>query len=261
VPGAVTVTLGLLAVIFAVIERNLPVGVVGLALLVAFWAIERRAAQPLVPIRILRRPTIRWGNFSALTIFALEPAMIFLVTLYLQNVLGLSPLVTGLVFGVPGLAAVFAGPVAGRLIGRVGVRTVLFVGMVVQGVAIAPMVFVGPSPWSLVLVVVGLFVSFFGHVSAIVSSTVTATSGLPNSEQGLATGLSSMTQQVGITVGIPILAAVASTFGPGLGGIQFALGVVAVATVLGAVAVFRGLRPRSTTSAPAAATPALEPAA
>ena len=260
VPGAVTVTLGLLAVIYAVIERNLLVGVVGAGLLVAFWAIERRTAQPLVPIRILRRPSIRWGNVAALTIFALEPAMIFLATLYMQTVLELSALVTGLVFGIPGLVAVFAGPIAGRLIGRIGVRTVLFAGMLVQGLAILPMVFVGASRWSLVLVAVGLFVSFFGHVSAIVSSTVTATSGLPNEEQGLATGLSSMTQQVGITVGIPILAAVAAMFAPGLTGIRFALAVVVVVTVLGALAVRRGLRDRANVpaSVPEAA---LEPAA
>jgi MFS family permease len=164
------------------------------------------------------------------------------------------------VFGIPGLVAVFAGPIAGRLIGRIGVRTVLFAGMLVQGLAILPMVFVGASRWSLVLVAIGLFVSFFGHVSAIVSSTVTATSGLPNEEQGLATGLSSMTQQVGITVGIPILAAVAAMFAPGLTGIRFALAVVVVVTVLGALAVRRGLRDRANVpaSVPEAA---LEPAA
>lgn len=243
VPGAVTVTLGLLAVIYAVIERNLPVGIAGVALLVAFVAIERRAKSPLVPVWILSRPTVRWGNAAGFVIFAMEPAMIFLTTLYLQNVLELSPLLTGLVFGVPGLAAVFAGPVAGRLIGRLGVRNVLFAGMTIQALATVPMVFMGASSWSLVLVVVGLFVGFFGHVSAIVSFTVTSTSGLPNEEQGLATGLTSMTQQVGITVGIPILAAVAGLFSVQLTGLRVAVAVIVVVTLLSAVAIRYGLRP------------------
>lgn len=244
VPGAVTVTLGLLAVIYAVIERNLPVGVVGAVLLVAFVLIERRAASPLVPVRILGRPSVRWGNVAGFVIFTMETSMIFLITLYLQSVLSLSPLLTGLVFGVPGLAAVFAGPVAGRLIGRLGVRNVLFAGMLIQALATIPLVFVGASSWSLVVVVVGLFVGFFGHVSAIVSFTVTSTSGLPNSEQGLATGLTSMTQQVAITVGIPILAAVSGLFRVQLTGIRVALALVVFVTLLGAVVVRYGLRPR-----------------
>lgn len=55
-----------------------------------------------------------------------------------------------------------------------------------------------------------LVVAFFGHVTGIVAYTVTATSGLPDDEQGLATGLSTLTQQVGITLGIPILSTVAT---------------------------------------------------
>src|SRR6185369_13054269 len=103
-------------------------GVVGVVLLAAFWAIELRAEAPLAPLRILKRPTVKWGNVAGFTIFTMEPAAIFLMTLYLQNVLGLSPLETGLVFGLPGLAAVSAGVIAGRLIGRHGNRAILVAG-------------------------------------------------------------------------------------------------------------------------------------
>src|SRR4051794_10250732 len=80
-PGAVTVTGGLLAVIYAVIERNALSAVAGVLLLTAFWMIETRSPAPLVPVRILRRPTVKWGNYAGLVIFTMEPAMIFLMTL------------------------------------------------------------------------------------------------------------------------------------------------------------------------------------
>src|SRR3954447_15774989 len=169
VPGAVTVTGGPLGVVYAVIERSLLVGVIGVLLLVAFRAIERRAPAPLVPAAILRHPSVRWGNVAGFVVFAVEPAVIFLMTLYLQEVLGLSPLATGLVFGVPGLAAMVAGVAAGRAIGRFGVRAVLLATMAVEGVAILPLLVVGTDPVALAVVVPALFVGFFGHVAAIVA--------------------------------------------------------------------------------------------
>jgi hypothetical protein len=100
---------GLLAAVYAVIEKNVPAAVVGAVLLVAFWRIELRSPAPLAPLRILRRTTVRWGNLAGFVIFAMESVMIFLTTLYLQKVLGFAPLATGLVFGVAGLASVAAG--------------------------------------------------------------------------------------------------------------------------------------------------------
>ena len=76
--------------------------------------IELRSPAPLAPLRILGAPTVKWGNYAGLVIFTMEPAMIFLMTLYLQRILGLSPLTTGLIFGMPGLASVAAGVIAGR---------------------------------------------------------------------------------------------------------------------------------------------------
>jgi MFS family permease len=242
-PGALTVTGGLLAMIYAVVEKSVPSAAVGGLLLAAFWVLELRSPAPLVPVRILQRPTVKWGNYAGLIVFAMEPAMIFLTTLYLQNVLGLSPLATGLIFGVPGLAAVAAGPAAGRLIGRFDAHTVLTVGLAVQGLATLPLVFLGDDRVALAVLIPALFVGFFGHVSAIVAFTVTATSGLPNDEQGLATGLASMTQQVGITVGIPILSAVAATQSVELTGIHLALSANVALTLVSAVLLWFGLRP------------------
>jgi len=244
-PGAVTVTGGLLAVIYAIIEKSVAPAVVGVLLLAAFWMIELRAPAPLAPVRILRRPTVKWGNYAGLVVFTMEPAMIFLTTLYLQKVLGFAPLATGLIFGVPGLAAVAAGVIAGRFIGRFGTRKVLAVGLSVQGLATVPLLFLGADRLALAVLIPALFIGFFGHVTSIVAYMVTGTSGLANDEQGLATGLTSMTQQVAITAGIPILSSVAATQSVQLTGLHLALGVDVALTLVSVIFIWFGLRPRS----------------
>jgi MFS family permease len=241
-PGALTVSGGLLALVYAVIDKSVLAAAAGAVLLAAFWLVERRSPAPLVPPRILARRTVKWGNFAGLVLFAMEPAVIFVTTLYLQRVLGLSPLATGLVFGVPGLASVAAGVLAGRAVGRFGSRVLLAGGLTVQALATLPLVFLGPDRTALLILVPALFVGFFGHVAAIVAYTVTATSGLPDEEQGLATGLTSMTQQVGITVGIPVLSAVAATQAVELAGLHLALGVAVAVTLASVVLITTKLK-------------------
>lgn len=245
IPGAVTVTGGLLAVIYAIIEKNLVSGVIGAILLTVFWRIELRAPAPLAPVRILTRPTVKWGNYAGLIVSTMETAMIFLITLYLQHTLGFSPLVTGLVFGVPGLASVPAGIIAGRFLGKYGNRKVLAAGMATQGVMTLPLVLLGTERIGLAILIPALFIGFFGHVTSLVAYTVTGTSGLPDHEQGLATGLASMTQQVAITIGIPVLSAVAATQTAALSGMRLALSVNVVVTLISVVLVWVGLRQRS----------------
>ncbi|MEU4391531.1 MFS transporter [Kribbella sp. NPDC023855] len=241
VPGAITVTGGLLAIVYAAVEHSILAVVIGGVLLVAFLLIELRAAAPLAPVRILKRSTVKWGNYAGFIVFTMNTGMVFLMTLYLQRILGFAPLTTGLIFGVPGLAAVAAGVIAGRLIGRHGYRTVLVAGMTVQGLSTLPLLFVGSDRIGLALLIPALFIGFFGHVTSIVAYTVTGTSGLPNEEQGLATGLTTMTQQVAISVGIPILSAIAATRSIELTGIHFALGVNVVVTLVSAGLVWIGL--------------------
>jgi MFS family permease len=252
-PGAVTVTGGLLAVVYAVIEKNLAAAVVGVLFLAAFWVIEVRSPAPLAPVRILKRPTVKWGNYAGLVIFSMETGMIFLMTLYLQNVLGFSPVATGLIFGVPGLTCVAAGPIAGRIIGRFGSLNVLTVGLTLQGMTILPLVFVGGDRPALAVLIPTLFIEFFVHVTCIVAYTVIGTSGLPNEEQGLATGLTSMTQQVAVTVGAPIMVSIAATQSAELTGTRLALGVNVVVTLASAVVIWFGLRPRGSQVNPATA--------
>jgi MFS family permease len=253
-PGAVAVTGGLLAAVYAIMEQNLLAAVIGVVLLAAFWVIETRSAAPLVPVRFLKRPTVKWGNYAGLVTFSMETGMIFLMTLYLQNVLKFSPVVTGLIFGVPGLAAVFAGPIAGRILGRVGTRKLVTVALTLQALMIFPLVFLGADRLALVVLVPALFLGFFVHVGVIVGYTVIGTSGLPDEEQGLATGLTSMTQQVALTIGAPIMVSIAATQASELAGLHLALGVNVAVILASVVVIWFGLRSRG--SAAAVAVPA-----
>ena len=243
-PGAVTVTGGLLAVTFAVLQKNIPSAVAGVLLLAAFWLIELRSPAPLASVRILRRPTVKWGNYAGLVTFAMGSGLVYLVTLYLQQVLRYSPLAAGLVFGVPGLAAVPAGVLAGRFLGRFGSRKVLGVGLLVQALAPLPLAYLGTHRAALAILLPALFVAFFAQVTNIVAYTVTGTSGLPNEEQGLATGLTSMTQQVAFAIGIPLMGAIAATQSVELTGIHLAIGVNTAVLLASVVLVWFGLRPR-----------------
>src|SRR6266702_1732355 len=105
VPGVVTVTGGLLALIYGISQYGStgfkqPLTFVSLIaaviLLISFWGTESNAKHPLVSPKILRKPTVKWGNFGGFIVFTMETSMVFLTTLYLQRVLGLSPITTGL---------------------------------------------------------------------------------------------------------------------------------------------------------------------
>jgi len=252
VPGAVTVTSGLLALVYGVtLARQdgwgsgsaLGALAVSGVLLTVFFAVERRSSAPLASVTVLARPTVKWGNLGGLTIFSMGSAVVYLMTLYLQGTLGYSPLVTGLAFAVPGVAAVAAGTVAPRIIGRLGARSTLVGGIALQGAGFATLLALGSQRAWLVLVLAALGIGFFGHVSGIVAYTVTATSGLPGDEQGLATGLTTMTQLVGLTIGIPVIGAIAGSMS--LAGLHRGIGTDVALNAVFAAAIWAGLRPRS----------------
>ncbi|MFI6767805.1 MFS transporter [Streptomyces sp. NPDC050355] len=262
VPGAVTVTGGLLSLIYALstaAQRGfghpdvIVTLVAGVALLAAFVVVESRAAQPLVSLPMLRRRTVAWGNLAGLTTFSMMSAVIFLLTLYLQEVLRLSAFQTGLVFGVQGAVSAVAGVLAPRVIGRLGARRTLLTGLLLQAGFTAALLGLGTGS-GMWLALIGVTFASLGHLWAIVSYGVTATSGVPDTEQGLATGLVTSSQQLGLTVGIPLLSAVASARiaalrdgGGGfadatLGGIELGLGLDAALVAVVALLVAAGLR-------------------
>lgn len=241
VPGAVTVTGGLLALVYGITEagsRMSSAAIIALGaaavLLVAFVLIERRSPAPLAPLRVLTRRTVTWGNVGGFVAFATETSLVFLLTLYFQKVLDFSPLATGLALGVLG-AGTFAGGVAApRIMGRLGGRATLVSGLVLQAAATAVLLGLGDSRGGLGLLLAATAIGGFGNLVAIVAFMGIATSGLPDGEQGLATGLATMTQQVAITLGIPVMSAVATANSSVLGGVHTAIAVNALIVLAGA---------------------------
>ncbi|MFG2961978.1 MFS transporter [Streptomyces sp. NPDC048288] len=261
VPGAVSVTLGLLAVVLGLTQAGehgwgsanaLLSLAAGVLLLIVFWAVERGVSAPLVPLGVLGRRSVAWGNVAGLIAFLTETSLVFLLTLYLQEVLGFSPLAAGLSFGVLGIGTVVGGSVAPRVIGRIGSRRTLIAGGILQTVFTAALLGLGADRSWMWLLLVATFAGGVGNMLVIVGFMVTATSGLADHEQGLATGLATMTQQIGITMGTPVMSAVATAAMTGtgasavLGGLRTAIALNAALVLLGTLtsAVFlRDARP------------------
>ncbi|MFD5874286.1 MFS transporter [Streptomyces sp. NPDC060322] len=250
VPGAVTVTGGLLALIYSLstaAERGFGgtdvriTLVLGVALLAAFVVVESRSAAPLVSLPMLRRRTVAFGNLGGLATFSMMSTIVFVLTLYLQDLLGLSAFVTGLVFGVQGLASVAAGVFAPKVIGRFGARRVLVLSLLGQGLFVGALLGLGEDSgvW---LATVAVSVASACHLGAIIAYGLTVTSGVPDEEQGLATGLATTTQQVGLTIGIPLLGVLSTTQGSLFDGVRLVVTAAAVILVATGLVVGAGLR-------------------
>ncbi|MFG2426662.1 MFS transporter [Streptomyces sp. NPDC048590] len=250
VPGAVTVTGGLLALIYSLSTAaehgfggtDVRVALVlGVVLLAAFAVVESRSAAPLVSLPMLRRRTVAFGNLGGLVTFSMMSTIVFVLTLYLQDLLGLSAFGTGLVFGIQGLVSVGAGVWAPKVIGRFGARRTLVLSLIGQGLFIGALLGLGEDSGVLLAVVAVSLASGF-HLGAIIAYGLTVTSGVPDEEQGLATGLVTTTQQVGITVGIPLLGVLATTQGSLFDGVRLVVTAAAVILVATGLVVGVGLR-------------------
>ncbi|WP_251093318.1 MFS transporter [Streptomyces sp. Caat 7-52] len=254
VPGAVTVTTGLLSLIYALSTAAdhgfgrtdvISTLIAGLLLLTAFTAIESRSAAPLVSLPMLRRRTVAWGNLGGLVTFSMMSTVVFVLTLYLQEVLHLSAFETGLVFGVQGVLSAVAGTFAAKVVGRFGARRTLVGSLTGQGALVAALFLLNAHTWSVWLATAAVSLASMCHLGAIISYGITVTSGVPDEEQGLATGLVTSTQQVGITVGIPLLGVLATTSDDLLTGARTVFALDAVVVLSAAVLVGLGLRSRT----------------
>lgn len=254
VPGAVTVTGGLLALFYALstaAERGfgsadvIATLVAGIALLTLFGYVESRTAEPLVSLPMLRRRTVAWGNLGGLVTFSMMSTVIFVLTLYLQETLRLSAFETGLVFGVVGVMSAVAGTYAPKVIGRLGARRTLVASLAGQGAFIASLLALGTGGWSVWLATVAVSLACMCHLGAIISYGLTVTSGVPDHEQGLATGLVTSTQQVGLTLGIPLLGILATTAPTLLSGVHTVVALDAAIVLGAAVLVAIGLGRRT----------------
>ncbi|MEV4569447.1 MFS transporter [Nonomuraea sp. NPDC049419] len=146
VPGAVLASVGLFALVYGI---TTPAGwAAGLAVvcLSGFLVVERRHPAPLIPLR-LNRPAVKWGGPAGLVTLGMYGGTTVLLSLYMQDVLGYSPLATGTCFLAEGLTALVAGLFTARRIGAYGKVRILAAGLAVQGLGTAAMVLLPASGW------------------------------------------------------------------------------------------------------------------
>jgi EmrB/QacA subfamily drug resistance transporter len=218
--GAVTVTLGTMALVFTLIKadswgwtsgRTLAGLAIAVVLIVAFVMIESRQHDPLIPLRIFSNRSLAASDATMLVVAAALFGVFFFCTLYLQQVLGFSALKTGVAYLPLTLTLVGASALASRLVDRFAAKAVLVAGLLVATAGFGLLTrIVGHGDYAshvlpaMVALGVGLGMSF-------VPITIAATSGVQAGDSGLASGLLNSTQQVGGSLGLAILSSVSTT--------------------------------------------------
>ena len=178
-------------------------------LLIAFALWERRVQDPLVPFSIFRLQTLTAANVAGFVLGTALFAMFLMLTLYMQQVLELTPIETGLGYlAVAGTAIIWAN-VAAAAVTRVGVKPALVFGMSLMtlGLLYFTQVSVDGSYWTDLFP--GFLIIGLGMPFAFVSVTIASVAGTKAQEAGLASGLINTSQQIGGAVGIAILSTVA----------------------------------------------------
>jgi EmrB/QacA subfamily drug resistance transporter len=218
--GSTLVTGGMLLLVFALVKapdqgwgaaRTIGELVGALALLVAFVINEQRSKGPLVPLSIFRVRGLAAADVTQLIALAGFLSMFFFLTLYMQNVLGYSPIQTGaaylpLTFGV----AVSAG-VSSQLLTRTGTRPVIVVGALVAAGGLYFLSRVPVDGSYITDLFPGLIIVSFGLGAVFVAITTAANAGVPADKAGLAAALLNASQQVGGALGLAIFSGIATS--------------------------------------------------
>jgi EmrB/QacA subfamily drug resistance transporter len=213
--GLVTFSAGLFCLVLALIRGNdkgwtsvqiLALLVAAVALLAVFVAIELRRSQPMIDLRLFRKPAFAGAQIVAITLHASMFAMFLYIVLYMQNVLGYSPLETGVRFLPISVLSFLAAPVAGKLAERLPVRAFLGAGLFLVGVGLLLMSGINPDDnWRTLLagfIVAGVGIGFINPPLATAAIAV-----VEPRRAGAASGINSTFRQVGTAVGIAGLGA------------------------------------------------------
>jgi predicted MFS family arabinose efflux permease len=218
--GALTVTAGLVVLTYAIVgtethgwgsARTLEVGGLGIGLLAFFLAVEARiATAPLMPLRIFASRALSGANIVVFCLGGAAFAMWYFVSLYLQQVLGYSPIEAGLSFLPMPVTIAICTRFASRWTGQFGPGPVLAFGM--SMITTGMLWFSGVSADGSYLVDVlgpSLFTAA-GIGFAFVPVTIAATTGVAGTEAGLASGIVNTSRQIGGSLGLALLATVAT---------------------------------------------------
>ncbi len=218
IPGALTLTIGQIVLVYGVVTAGtrgwtsanglVPIAI-GLVLLAAFGLIEARVSAPLIPFKALTKP-LRVANGIVLLFSAALFPMWYLTSLYLQQVLGLSPLHAGLAFLPMALMVMVCARSAGKLVSRFGVRPVLGSGLLLFATGMLLFARIAASGSAIAYVVIPGLLTAAGIGFSIVPSTIAATQGAKQGQAGLASGLVNTSRQIGGGLGLALLITIAT---------------------------------------------------
>lgn len=232
-PGAFLATVGVTLVVFGLVRgpeegwgtaQGAGALVAGVVLIGLFLVVESRTRDPLVPLRLFGNRSLAVAMGVGFVYFAAGGAEYYLLTTYLQNVLGFSALEAGFAFLPLGIASVVGGGnVAAPILNRLGVRAALFAGLMVLAAGMALIAIGMGADGSYAQVVPGIVVFGLGVGMGWTALFAAAASGVQAAEQGVASAVATTAQQIGAAVGLAALVAVANH---GLGGDPAASDVV-----------------------------------
>ena len=261
VAGAVTVTGGLMALVYAIVDaqdagwgsaKTLGFFALAAALLVAFVVIELRAKAPLVRLSIFRIRSLLTANIAMFLAMSGMFAMFFFNTLYIQRVLGYGPLKAGVAFLPFSAGIMVSAGIASAFAPRLGVRPVAGAGFVLSTAGLVLLTQLPVHGSYLTNVLPSILLSSLGMGAVFMPLTLIATTGLEDADQGLASGLFNTSQQIGGALGLAILSTLATSKTPSVGsptanlvtGFHWAFGAGAVAMIVGLGVMVAMLRSR-----------------
>ena len=214
--GVTTFSLALFALVLALVRGNeegwgstliLSLFGVAAALLAAFVLIERRIAQPMLPLHLFKRPAFTGVQVAAFAVSTAMFAMFLYLTLYLQNYLGHSPTEAGVRYLPITVASFFVAPVAGMLLTRVKPKAMIAVGLFATGAGLLWMSGIGATDeWTGLLggfLIAGAGVGLLNPVIADVALKV-----VPKEQSGMAAGINDTFRQVGVALGVALWGAI-----------------------------------------------------
>jgi predicted MFS family arabinose efflux permease len=183
---------------------------VAIVLLGTFVVTQLRRRYPLVPLRLFRSRTLVGADLGMLLSGAGLFSMFFFLTLYMQDVLHYSALKTGVGFLPISAVIVTSAAIGSRILGRVGARPILVTGFLTVATGLALLVRVSPTTGYLDVVLPSILLIGAGMGAAFVSMTSSAVAGVPREDAGVASALLNASQQIGGSLGLAVLTAVAT---------------------------------------------------
>jgi EmrB/QacA subfamily drug resistance transporter len=246
VMGAVLITVAVLGLVWGVVRGEaagwssaevLGSFAVGVLFLACFAVWEGRTAHPMVPLTFFRIRTFSAANASGFFLSAALFSAVFFLSQYMQAVLGSAPLKAGLQL-LPWTATLFVvGPIAGRLVDRVGERPLVVIGMTLQTIGMLVISEISKGSVQYYELVAPLVVTGCGISLALPATQSASVGALPREAVGIASGIYSMTRQLGGAAGVAVLGSVFASAGGYVGsGFTRALAGCGVLSLLGALA-------------------------